>query len=288
MLAESEISVPKGFRLKHAVKLSLKPQDANPRKKGLPQGTWANFSELERTWANFCQRSSSEPERTSSELLLIRANSCETSSEFWGDLFLAYFWQRTFVKKRLLQKSEGNFSEQSPGWILRGIFWWIFSGLFPWTKQEKKSTKKSTAKFKSEFGSFAAKIHTARIRPWTFVVLILSFFRIFPRILSHSLSHFQLKLSHWQPNLPKMAELSGPVQDTPPYRAIPFRDSIAEGGIAPICLVFAGYRASIAEIPLLRGGVSHLHFACSPRGKRWEKGEGVSHPIGHVETPKAP
>ena len=31
--------------------------------------------------------------------------------------------------------------------------------------------------------------------------------------------------------------LSGPVRDTPPYRAIPFRDSIAEGGIAPICLV---------------------------------------------------
>ena len=48
--------------------------------------------------------------------------------------------------------------------------------------------------------------------------------------------------------------LSGPVRDTPPYRAIPFRDSIAEGGIAPICLVFIGYRASIAEIPLSRGG----------------------------------
>ena len=48
--------------------------------------------------------------------------------------------------------------------------------------------------------------------------------------------------------------LSGPVRDTSPYRAIPFRDSIAEGGIAPICLVFIGYRTSIAEIPLLRGG----------------------------------
>ena len=75
----------------------------------------------------------------------------------------------------------------------------------------------------------------------------------------------------------------------PPYRAIPLRDSIAEGGIAPICLVFMWYRASIAEIPLLGGGgVSHLHFACSPRGKRSEKGEGVSHPIGHVEKPKTP
>ena len=45
----------------------------------------------------------------------------------------------------------------------------------------------------------------------------------------------------------------------------------------------------LAEIPLLRGGgLSHLHLACSPRGKRSEKGEGVSHPIGHVETPKTP
>ena len=69
---------------------------------------------------------------------------------------------------------------------------------------------------------------------------------------------------------------------------MPFRDTIAKGGIAPICLVFIGYRASIAEIPLLTGGVSHLHSACSQRGKRSEKGEGVSHPIGHVETPKTP
>ena len=52
------------------------------------------------------------------------------------------------------------------------------------------------------------------------------------------------------------SNLSGPVRDTPPYRAIPFRDSIAEGGIAPICLVFIGYRAGIAEIPLLRGGIA--------------------------------
>ena len=44
------------------------------------------------------------------------------------------------------------------------------------------------------------------------------------------------------------------MRDTHPYRAIPFRDSIAEGGIALICLFFIGYRAGIAEIPLLRGG----------------------------------
>ena len=46
------------------------------------------------------------------------------------------------------------------------------------------------------------------------------------------------------------------MRDTPTYRAIPFRDSIAEGGIAPVCLVFIGYRASIAEIPLLRRGIA--------------------------------
>ena len=40
--------------------------------------------------------------------------------------------------------------------------------------------------------------------------------------------------------------LSGPMRDTPPYRAIPFRDSIAEGGIAPICLVSKG----IAQVSL--------------------------------------
>ena len=51
-------------------------------------------------------------------------------------------------------------------------------------------------------------------------------------------------------------ELSGPVRDTPPYRAIPFADSIAEGCIAPIGLVFIGYRAGIAEIPLLGGGIA--------------------------------
>ena len=52
--------------------------------------------------------------------------------------------------------------------------------------------------------------------------------------------------------------LSGPVRDTPPYRAIPFRDSIAEGGIAPVCLLLVGYRASIdTKNPIARNrGVS--------------------------------
>ena len=39
------------------------------------------------------------------------------------------------------------------------------------------------------------------------------------------------KVSSW-----KMSGLSGPVRDTPPYRAIPFRDSIAEGVSHPFAL----------------------------------------------------
>ena len=67
------------------------------------------------------------------------------------------------------------------------------------------------------------------------------------------------------------------MRDGPPYRAIPFRGSIAEGGIAPICPVFMWYRAGIAEIPLLGGGgVSHLHFACSENGETLRKGGGIT------------
>ena len=69
-------------------------------------------------------------------------------------------------------------------------------------------------------------------------------------------------------------QLSGPVRDTPPYRAIPFRDSIAEGGIAPVCLVFIGYRASIAEIPLLRGGYRTSTSHAPQGGNTQKRGRG--------------
>ena len=93
----------------------------------------------------------------------------------------------------------------------------------------------------------------------------------------------------WQPSDEKFARpLSGPVRDTPPYRAIPFRDEFAEGVSHPFSLFSWGYRASIAEIPLLRGGyrTSTLHALLG--GKRSENGEGLSRPIGQVETPKTP
>ena len=60
-------------------------------------------------------------------------------------------------------------------------------------------------------------------------------------------------------DIPNMATLNDAIlaaqcEMPPPYRAIPFRDSIAEGGIARVFLVFIKYLASIAEIPLLWGG----------------------------------
>ena len=66
--------------------------------------------------------------------------------------------------------------------------------------------------------------------------------------------------------------LSGPVRGTPPYRAIPFRDSIAEGGIARVCLVFIGYRAGIAAIPLLGGGGYRTSTSHALQGAKLRKG----------------
>ena len=52
-------------------------------------------------------------------------------------------------------------------------------------------------------------------------------------------------------------------------------------------MFFIGYRTSIAEIPLLWAGIAPPLRMLS-KGKRSEKGGGVAHPIGHVETPKTP
>ena len=41
----------------------------------------------------------------------------------------------------------------------------IFPGLSAWKNRRKNPVQKSTATIKSEFGSFEAKIHTARISP---------------------------------------------------------------------------------------------------------------------------
>ena len=58
------------------------------------------------------------------------------------------------LKRRLLQKSEGNFSDRIPGWILPWIFWWIFSGLFAWKKQEEKIHQKIHGNFQIRIWEF--------------------------------------------------------------------------------------------------------------------------------------
>ena len=74
-----------------------------------------------------------------------------------------------------------------------------------------------------------------------------------------------------------IVSLAAQCEISPRYRAIPFRDSIAEGGIAPICLVFIGYRASIAEIPLLGGGGIAPPLCMLSTGETLRKGgEGIA------------
>ena len=67
----------------------------------------------------------------------------------------------TWSRKSLCRNPRGIFPKSFQA-NLRGIFGWVFWAPLPWNKS-KKPPPKSTAKFKSNFGSFAAKIHTARI-----------------------------------------------------------------------------------------------------------------------------
>ena len=92
----------------------------------------------------------------------------------------------------------------------------------------------------------------------------------------------------WAPSSTKgIQDLSGPMRDTPPHIAQYLFEIVSQRRYRTICIVFMWYRASIAEIPLLRGYRTSTSHALQS-GKRSEKGEGVSHPIGHVETPKTP
>ena len=75
--------------------------------------------------------------------------------------------------------------------------------------------------------------------------------------------------------------------EIPPHIAqYPFEIVSQRGVSHPFALFFIGYRASIAEIPLLSGGGIAPPLRMLSKGERSEKGEGVSHPI--VETPKTP
>ena len=75
--------------------------------------------------------------------------------------------------------------------------------------------------------------------------------------------------------LPHVADLAAQCEIPPPLSRNTLSDSIAEGGIAPICLVFIGYRASIAEIPLLGGGGYRTPTSHALQGgKAQKKGRG--------------
>ena len=72
------------------------------------------------------------------------------------------------------------------------------------------------------------------------------------------------------------------MRDTPPYRAIPFRDSIAEG---PFALFSKGIAQVSLRYPFWGAGIAPPLRMLS-KGEMLRKREGVSHPIGNVETPK--
>ena len=74
------------------------------------------------------------------------------------------------------------------------------------------------------------------------------------------------------------------------YCAILFKIVSQRGVSHAFCLCFMWHRASIAEMPLLWGGggvAPPLRILSKGEGLR-ERGEGVLHRIGHVETPQTP
>ena len=65
-------------------------------------------------------------------------------------------------RKGFCRNPRGIFPTKFPGEFCGGFFGGFFRAFFLGKKEGKNPYPKSTAKFKSEFGSFAAKIHTAR------------------------------------------------------------------------------------------------------------------------------
>ena len=74
--------------------------------------------------------------------------------------------------------------------------------------------------------------------------------------------------------------------EIPPHIAqYPF-EIVSQRGVSH-AFALIGYRASIAEIPLLRGGgvIAPPLRLLSKGAKAQKRGRGLSHPIGHIETP---
>ena len=84
-------------------------------------------------------------------------------------------------------------------------------------------------------------------------------------------------------------KLSGPVRDTLPYRAIPFEIVSQRGVLHPFALISCGIAQVSLRYPFSGGGgIAPPLRMLSKRGNAQTRGEGVSHPIGHIETPKTP
>ena len=85
--------------------------------------------------------------------------------DFWWQIFSQFFPEKkrlNIFQEKASAEIRGEFFRPNSRVNFAVDFWWLFSLE---KNRRKKSTKKSTAIFKSEFGSFGAKIHTARIRP---------------------------------------------------------------------------------------------------------------------------
>ena len=67
---------------------------------------------------------------------------------------------------------------------------------------------------------------------------------------------------------------SGPVRDNPPYRAIPFQVDRRAGYNGTHLPCFHRVSRKYRWDTPFAGGVSHLHFACSPRGNAQKRGRG--------------
>ena len=80
--------------------------------------------------------------------------------------------------------------------------------------------------------------------------------------------------------------LSGPMRDTPHIAQYPFEIVSQRGVSQPICLVFIGYRANIAEIPLLRGGIAPPLPHALQGGNAQKRGRGYRTQLGMLRHQK--
>ena len=81
--------------------------------------------------------------RLGSAMLPVGSQICSNSAVqghiiCWGPLRLPVY-RTLFVKKGLLQKSEGKLSERTSDVNFAGDFWWIFSGDFPLNNPRQNS-----------------------------------------------------------------------------------------------------------------------------------------------------